>query len=440
MPILILTNFDAYHSGYSLCGCVQDQIAMCLRNNVRIEVAVSDRWGGETSNYPLVSRDGFPVHPKIPSLEEPEKYERVDELSSVHEQLVNRIVEALHVLFKRCIPSVVFTQDWIFSPYFLPYAEAIRRFCAVNAHARSIKWFHWVHSVCVGRCDWWDIGRYEGNHTVVYPTEADGDKVRMAFGIGSGDDGHFVSIPHVKDLRTWNEWGAESCAFVDEYPGVMSADMVQVYPASSDRLTQKGLSTLISLFSRFKDMGLSVCLVIANQWVTRLRRTEDIDKWQRIGKNNGLSEKELIFTSRFRYPQYESGIPKRMLRELMQCSSIFIYPTHAESFGLVYPEVSLSSGCLCVLNDSVNALHEVGREGSNVGSGVNGRDGSMYLDFGPKRKRVGDGITERERFDRWARDIVEAWESENGVQDRVNMRQRFNMDTVWRGFYEALVL
>lgn len=435
MPILILTNFDSYHSGYSLCGCVQDQIEMGIRNGVRIELAVSDKWG--EFGYPLVSRTGLPVHPKIPALQEPERYERSDELTETHSQLVDRIVEALHILFKRCTPSVVFTHDWIFSPYFLPYAEAIRRFCEVNAHARSVQWFHWVHSVCVGRCDWWDIGRYQGNHTVVYPTKADGEKVRKAFGIEAGDSSHFITIPHVKDLRTWNEWGAESRAFVDEYPGVMSADIVQVYPASSDRLTQKGLSTLISLFSRFKDMGLSVCLVIANQWVTRLRRSEDVEKWQRIGKNNGLSEKELIFTSRFRYPQYEAGIPKRMLNELMQCSSIFIYPTHAESFGLVYPEVSLSSGCLCVLNDSVNALHEVGRDGVNGG---NGREGSMYLDFGPRRKSVGDGITERERFDRWARDIVDAWKSEKGVQDRVNMRQRFNLDKVWGDFYEKLVL
>lgn len=428
MHILILTNFDSFNPGYSLTGCVQDQIEVMLRcgcdnglSNIRVDVAVSERWGA--FGYPLVSRHSVSVHPVIPAVENSENYTSVNELTDEHSALVDKIVVAVDQLICSLSPDVIITHDWIFGGYHLPYAEAIKRICdrddECGQRARSIHWLHWVHSVCVGKLDWWDLGRYQGDHRIVYPNACDREKVEKVWHIS--DPSRLVHIPHIKDLRTFCEWGAESWQFVDQYPGIIHADFVQIYPASTDRLTQKGLMTLIYLFANFKRRGHSVCLAIANQWVTRLRRSEDVSKWKRIGERNGLTEKELIFTSEYEYPRYESGLPRRMLREIMVCNSIFVYPTQAESFGLVYPEASLVSGCLCVLNNSVNVLHEVSR------------DSSFYCDFGPRRVG-GSGLTERERYTQWTDEILEEWKSNKAVQDKINMRQKYNMDTVWKDF------
>ena len=45
---------------------------------------------------------------------------------------------------------------------------------------------------------------------------------------------HLRVIPHIKDLRSWYDFDDESCEFIKEYPAVMQADIVQIYPAGAE--------------------------------------------------------------------------------------------------------------------------------------------------------------------------------------------------------------
>ncbi len=130
---------------------------------------------------------------------------------------------------------------------------------------------------------------------------------------------HVRVIPHIKDLRSWFEFSPATCAFIGRHPGVMQADVVQLFPASVDRLEAKGLPLVIEIFAALKRRGLRVCLVVANQWTNVPERKAVVEEFKAAARGRGLEPGvELVFTSDF-HPDFEVGIPRRMVAS---CSSV----------------------------------------------------------------------------------------------------------------------
>ena len=70
------------------------------------------------------------------------------------------------------------------------------------------------------------------------------------------------------------------------------------------------------------------------------------------GKNFGLREEDLLFTSDIGFPD---GFPRQGVFELFQLSNLFVCPSYSESFGLTVLEAA-SRGNFLVLNQAVPAL------------------------------------------------------------------------------------
>jgi glycosyltransferase involved in cell wall biosynthesis len=230
-----------------------------------------------------------------------------------------------------------------------------------------------------------------------------------------------VVIPHPKDLRSWFEFGEDACAFIDEFPAVMQADVVQIYPASADRMEAKRVLEVMQIFAEIKKLGFSIGLVIANQHATTRSRKEDITRYRKLARRHGLTNEDLYFTSDWREGAYDSGIPKRMLRELLQCSNLFVFPTREESFGLVLPEAVLAGGVLPVLNKSLDMLMEV--------SGLN----ALYVDFGSWCQSM-------EMPEGWAEElaslIIGRIQRCEATKMKTFVRQRYNWDALYRRYYK----
>lgn len=75
-----------------------------------------------------------------------------------------------------------------------------------------------------------------------------------------------------------------------------------------------------------------------------------------IGIQNGLEEKDMIFTTDIGYPL---GVKRETVLELFTLSNLFICPSYSESFGLTVIEAA-SRGNYIVLNEAVPALKEIG--------------------------------------------------------------------------------
>lgn len=411
MRIGIFTNLTEFNPAYSLCSIVESQAVMLARYGHDVTVFVSEL--ADTSQWP------FPVNNTLLELPERFPYVKISGLSEGHIKFAETL--ASHLTGQCADFDVVFTHDWILTGWHLPYAEALR--IATN-NCKRTRFFHWIHSIPNNRCDWWSLYRYGTERNwLVYPNRTDRSHVAAQFECLIKD---VIPVPHIVDPRLFLDFCELTCSFIDDFQNVLQADIVQVYPASSDRLRGKGLDRIINIFVELKRRGKSVCLVVANQWANKLLKKEDLDWYRRLAERNGLGDDEFIFTSEWRNGEFESGIPRRTLRELMSLSNLFIAPTMSESFFLALPEASLS-GCVIPLQNA--SLYNQREVGGNCG---------IYKEFG-SWQRPWQPRNEGQYFSDIASIVLERLEDNEAVKLKTHIRQTNNMDSVYMNHYEPML-
>jgi len=422
MKVAILTPaFTDLNPGYSLTGIVKDQAHMLRRHGHEVDIFVSEIYNGEEIeglqkkipfgrliDYKTIKDFGL-IHPEDFSGED----------VAVHTTLPERTAVCLSKELQGY--DRVFTHDWVFTGWNLPYYMGLKVASKQSSLSR-VRWLHWVHSVPGHKFDWWnieDLGRY---HKIVYPNRTDRERCAEAFR-GTWED--VRTIPHIKDIRILNRFVPASWEFIDKHPEVLQSNVVQIYPASVDRLEHKRVREVILTMKYIKSLGHSVCLVIANQWATGRQQKQDVEEYKSMALNNGLTLKEVVFTSDFK-PEYEVGIPQDMLVDLFHCSNLFLFPTISETFGLVLPEAILSGGVLPVLNLDLDMMKEI--------SGGRG----LFFQFGSYNRTI-THQNEDAYYRAIAAIIVERMGEEESLAARTMCRTTYNMDVLYNKVYAPIM-
>lgn len=415
--IAILSNLMDISPGYSLTGIITDQYKMLCKYQHDVRLVVNERW--KTDKNP-----DYEVFKGLKFMHLKDYYQ--DVLEEPHIADLPATIELMKEALTwpdGTMADFVLTHDLVFQGWFLPYLHAIR---AVDPEFPQLKWLHWIHSVPTGRRPYWKIiGK---NHKLIYPNMTDALRCAEEFR-GQLDDVRVIH--HVKDPRVFGNFSDLTCRMVDRWD-LLSADIMQTYPMSSDRFNAKGLQHVIKIFENFKNMGKSVRLVVANQWGNVLKYREQC---RDIQKNSTLTGNELCFTSQFDMykdakadedrGKWELGVPARTVQELQAISNIFIFPTREESFGLVLPEAALQ-GQLLVLNDSLSMMKEV--------SGLN----ALFFSFGSFA--INHTI---ENPDQYYRDIalviIGKMDRELGIRAKTFMKKMYNADSIYKTEIEPLL-
>ena len=410
MKVAILTSFQDFNEGHSLSGIVKDQITMLQRHGNEVVLFVSENFNREKAPENVEIRQKIPFAHLI-------DYMSKDDLTDEHREvalMTQHMLEAELVGF-----DAVFEHDLNFQGWHMPYGmglvEASRTF-------PQVPFMHWVHSVPSGFRDFWNVTAWGNNHRIVFPNKTDSVRVAEEF---RGSLSDVKVIPHIKDIRTWFEFGEKTCQFIDEYPAALNSSIVQVLPASTDKLHSKRVREVIKIFSELKKQGSSVFLICANQYATSKQPRQNVEVLKDYAVELGLvNGTDFVFTSDFQKPDFECGIPKRMVRELFQMSNLFVYPTREESFGLVIPEAALAGGVLMVLNKSLTMLLEV--------SGLN----AVYFDFGSYHQNHNlSAEVEKQYFQDIASIIVGRMQENESVRLKTFMKRRYNMDNLYFNYY-----
>jgi glycosyltransferase involved in cell wall biosynthesis len=418
-PIAILTSFLEFNHGYSLTGIVEDQVRMLTSHGHHVHLYVCEDFN-EASEKTLFqhdpwTREKYTLHKKIPKAHLTD-YTSENSISNDHVKVVNEMGEILPELLVDT--PIVFTHDFIFTGWNLPYGLGILKACQ-NPKMANHAWMHWVHSIPSVNRDFWNIRKYGNRHKIVYPNKIDSQRVAEQFK-GTVED--VVVIPHIKDYRSFWEFDKNTYDFIEEFPGCMRADIVQVYPASTDRLKAKRVDNIIAIFKNIKKIGFKVCLVIANQWATGKQRKEDLASYYKKVRLAGLkTNEEVIFTSEWR-DEFATGIPRRMLRELMLMSNLFVFPTREETFGLVGPEAAMC-GLEMVVNRSLTMMIEV-----QGGCGI-------YAEFGSYEKPLQVPTTEKEYMKALAHLIIGRMRRSEVIASKTFNRQKYNWDNLYEKYY-----
>lgn len=409
--VAIATNFMEFNPGNSLTGIVLDQIEMLSSHGHEVYLVVNEQYHGEESRAKL--------HKILPFFHLRD-YRRSSELTEEHQQIALKTASVLKDFISSNKVDIVITHDLMFQGWFMPYCFGIKK---ASLSLPKTRWFHWVHSIPSQNWDWHCISILRPNHKIIYPNGTDLHHVASQYR-GVYDD--VRCIHHIKDHRSWMEFSEATNKFISAHPAVMRADVVQLLPASCDRLGAKRLSETLQIFGNIKAQGLSVCLVVANQWATVLTRKEDVNRYKWEAKCRGLVPGEdFIFTSDFDPPKYEIGIPKRMIRELFSLSNLFVFLTREETFGLVIPEACMSGGVLLVLNKSLEMLSEV--------SGAN----ALFFEFGSFNRQYHNSMGDK-YYTVIARDIVSKMLNDTSIRAKSFIRQRYNWDYLYDNEYRPL--
>ena len=411
--VAIVTSFAEFTPGYSLTGIVEDQINMLASYGHEVHLWVCEHFKRETASERVMLAE---LHDTVPFANLVD-YQREKDLSEEHGAVVRGMADILAAELRGM--DVVLTHDLIFTGLNLPYGLGIRQ---ASPRLPGLTWFHWIHSIPSVRRDWWDLKAFGSNHRLVYPNKSDAGLAARQYRCAIDD---VEVIPHIKDMRTWADFHPDTCLFIYRHPAVMQADIVQILPASQDRLKWKRVPEVIRIFGELKTRGKSVCLVVANQWASQTTYKQNMEEYKALARANGLMPgDEFVFTSDFDFPRFEVGIPKRMVRELMSLSNLFIFPTHHETFGLVVPEAGLS-GALLVLNRSLGMQMEITERKA------------LYFDFGSYKEPA----TMRPGWVEYmsAQIIVNMDTRSQSIRTRTLMRQKYNWDSIYKNHYQNIL-
>ena len=413
MKIAIITSFTEFNVGYSLSGIVKSQIKMLQKYGNEVELFVTEQFKDPEFEVDFY---GLKVH-KIMPFYHMTDYQSLEEITPEHKEIAMKTHDVLMDVIKGF--DVVFEHDMLFQGWHLPFGLGIVSVAEKNP---KIPFFHWVHSIPSGMKDFWDIRQYSVNNFIVYPNKS--EFLQVAENYRSTIE-QIQCIPHIVDIREFFDFCASSISFIDQHPAAMTADVVQIYPASTDKFSWKKIDVVIELFSEIKKQGFRVCLIIANQFATTTGTRESVQKFKNRGEELGLiPDEELIFTSQVD-KAFELGIDKVFIRELMMLSNLFIFPTMGESFGLIVPEISLSSGALLVCN---RCLHQQIELTANT---------ALYLDFGSHCMTHAMG---NDTLKQYASIILSVMMNDRAVMTRTAMRKMYNMDNLYKHYYLPVMM
>lgn len=419
----ILTNFTDFRPAYSVSSIIIDQAHMLARQNHKVIIFVNEEFSDKHNDDVGITSllEQYPDNififrlTKFLNLIDYDK----DELTKEHSE---QIIPGAKVYERTIIDQgieILFTHDFIYTGWNLPYYHMIKETSKrLKNSGHQVRWLHWIHSVPVfaGRKPWWTLEPLEGDHKIVFPNRMEQQLVAECFQCGIKN---VLTIPHIKDIRNWYDFSQDSRDFIDMFPSMMDAEVIQVYPCSTDRLQAKQLDVVLRLFGFMKKNHIPVFLCIANQWATTTEHKEGISQWIDYGEAYGLVYGEDYAFTSISKEKWSIGISKRMVRELQLLSNLFIFPTVEESFGLVGPE-SAFAGVLPVTNKSLAMQAEVmsGHCPSfNFGSFNNNHDNNdNYLNA-------------------VAIAILRNLYGENSTMAKVYCRMRYNMESVYRRFY-----
>ena len=409
--VAILTAFNEFQPGFSLTGIVKDQCRMLLEWGHEVHLFVQEHYNDK---FDADMPKGVILHKTVPTFHQKD-YKKLSEIMPEHDAIATRFAETLVDELKDF--QVAFVHDFILQGWYMPFGLAVQR---ATLRLPEVRWFHWLHSIAHRRDDWWKMSMLGSRHKLIYPNKTDSVRIAEAY---FSDPSSIRIIPHIKDLRSWFDFDGVTCDIIKDFPSLMQADVVQVYPASADRLSSKNVDKVIRIMGSIKNLGFSTALFIADQWATMKQHREEAQKYIDLGREVGLTERDLMFSSSWRNNEYGIGLPKRILRELMLCSNLFVFPTTHETFGLVGPEAALC-GAFVVTNRSLYMQGEIWDHEP------------LSFDFGSFHNNFAPADNDWRPYCHAMANVIIARMRENeNTMTRTIARQKFNWDHLYNQCY-----
>lgn len=403
MEIAIICPLKDDKPFYSLTSVIKAQVQMLSYYRHKVTLIVRDDYKGA----PFSGASLLRILPSGQLVD----YRTKHDLSDDHREMANQTAMILSSRVDQF--DLIITHDVIFTGFNLPYALAMM---AVANDNPSIPWLHWIHSLPVTSRDWYDFSYYGSNSRIVYPNIKWLSHVSEVY-----NSAPVIHIPHIVDLRVNNRMSEQSRRLLTFFPSMMSSDIVQLYPAATDRFESKGVRDLINLFSLIKSRGHTVCLIIANQHSHRRKAmlVDPIVYYERVAKRSGLKPYEdFFFTSELMNGKFADGVPQSTLLDLFPFTNTFFFPSRSESFGLGLIEALTCSSLAVAYNESLNLPIPLGKGNNSFALG-----------------QVEDYFTPSDVLNKVADCLIKELNTNSSIIARDYIRKHLNPNVIYNKYY-----
>ncbi|MHA1225135.1 MAG: glycosyltransferase family 4 protein [Candidatus Hodarchaeales archaeon] len=393
MKIAILTAFRNMPESYSLVNDVRDQIKTLNKYGHKVVFFAQEGCKGEGIECEMKAI--FPRFRMEKNVENPE----------IKKQLIE--------IFKKELKEfdVAIEHDLIYLQAYYTYRKAIME-CGVS----NVKWIHWAHSAISG-----GLNLKMPRSRYVYMNYTDVPRFAKAIGVSESD---VRVVFNNKDPRLFFDWHPITYQLADKYD-LFNRDIIQTYPICSTRMDAKGIDKVIEVFAKLKEIGNKVLLIICNANARRLK--EQIEAKLKFAYEKGLSKDEIVFTSTLS-PETIGGVPRDVVRDLMQISNLFIFPTTSEVCSNVLLEASMTKQLL-VLNKDFPPLFDFGEENKSV----------LAHSFGSVRKLSFTSVTD-DAYLKLAKKIDEYLKNSKINQQFLRIKNSCNIDIIYKKQLEPILL
>jgi hypothetical protein len=251
--------------------------------------------------------------------------------------------------------DMAITHDWLFLRSYVTQKAAVM---AAQSSLPNLRWVHWSHSGVAG-----SLKIKMPKSKYIYMNYADIDRFAANSGIEHDD---VRVIFNDKDPRLFFRWN-EITSKIANRVNLFNRTIIQTYPMCSTRMDAKGLFHVVKIFGKLKQLDNKVLLIVPNanarKQVTQIERYKDMARAEGL-LVNGTNEDEFIFTSTIS-PDYLSGVPRDVVKDLMLISNLFIFPSASEVCSNVLLEASMTKQLL-VLNRDFAPILDFGEDGKTV--------------------------------------------------------------------------
>jgi len=250
------------------------------------------------------------------------------------------------------------------------------------------------------------------------------DVPRLAKSIGVPEEKVRV-IFNDKDARIFFDWHPITRQIADKID-LFNRDIIQTYPLCTTRMDAKGIDKVIKVFAELKKLGQNVLLVICNSNGRKPQYQEQIGRKIEYAKSQGLEENDIFFTSQLS-KETRSGVPRDVVKDLMQISNLFVFPSTSEVCSNVLLEASMTKQ-LVVLNKTFPPLFDFGDEEKTV----------MAHEFGSTRG-VSFRANTQSAHKELAKKIIAQIEQSKPLQQFKKIHRMCNIDTLYKEQWKPIL-
>ncbi len=345
-------------------------------------------------------------------------------------------------LLKDC--SICITHDVMFLLDYLPINWALR---TAAESLPDLRFLHWIHSAPFARAkeiEYPITGFYQPlkNSQYVYLNRTDVSRLAEMVGVAEG----LVRLVHNPiDLCAYKNVHPLAQEILEKIDYFM-ADTICIYPIRLNPAKQA--DKVIKLVAALKQHGQSVRLIVCNSynslaWKKNVDPDEKyLSELKETGEKWGLTETELIFTSKFESQwakeanhNMELGLPREAISGLMAASDLFVLPSLTEACSLIMLEAAISKN-LVVLNEDLESLHEFG----GLKNEPTGSRRAVYIPFGNLYRPIEQyNPSEPEWYVEYARVLIDMQSRDKAVQFFKYVRKRHHPKWIYQHQIQPLL-